>query len=234
MQNIIENFVEEIKSLLGVKLKSMILYGSKASQEDTKYSDYNILIIIENLTTDDLKTITKPLIKWSLKTKSSIPLIFDTKEFFNSADVFPIEFLDIKQNHKILYGEDVFEKINIDTKNLRHQCEFELKSKLLKLRQAYILTKGKKSKLKKLLIDTISTFLVLFESVIILAGKKFPEKKSEVLSLIKEIIDINTQPFEKILHLKQNKKEAKTYNIEELFIQYITEIEKVVDFVDKF
>lgn len=234
MQRIFENFIEELKNSLKHKLKSVILYGSKASQEDTKYSDYNILIIVDNLTIEDLKLIGKTLVNWASKFKSPLPLIFDTKEFFNSVDVFPIEFLDIKQNHKVLYGEDILEKLNVDTKNLRHQCELELKSKLLKLRQVYILTKGKKTKLKKLLIETISTFLVLFKTVIQLAGQKPPEKKYEVLNLIKEVVNINTQPFEKILHLKQNKKEAKTYNVEDLFKQYITEIEKVIDFVDKF
>lgn len=233
MEKILKNFIEEIKNSLDNKLKSIILYGSKASQEDTKYSDYNILIIADNLRITDLNKLTKPIKNW-LKHKNPPPLIFDTKTFLSSVDVFPIEFLDIKQNHKVLYGDDIVEKIEINFKNLRHECEFELKSKLLRLRQLYILTEGKKQKLKKLLIESISTFLVLFKSVIQLIQKQAPTKKTEVLDILKnEIPEINTEPFEKILNLKQDKKETKKYNLKELFEQYIIEIEKIIDFVDK-
>ncbi|MEN3013504.1 MAG: nucleotidyltransferase domain-containing protein [Endomicrobiia bacterium] len=232
MQKILENFIQEIKNSLGKKLKSITLYGSKASQEDTKYSDYNILIIADDLKITDLNNLTKPVKKW-VKHGNPPPLIFDTKTFLSSVDVFPIEFLDIKQNHKILYGENIVEKIEINFKNLRHECEFELKSKLLKLKQLYILTGGKKQKLKKLLIESISTFLVLFKSVIQLLQKQVPAKKTEVLEVIKnEILGINIQPFEKILNLKQDKKETKEYNLQELFEQYTKEIEKVIDFVN--
>ncbi|MCS7151589.1 MAG: nucleotidyltransferase domain-containing protein [Endomicrobia bacterium] len=233
MQKIIENFIQELKNTIGTKLKSVILYGSKASQEDTKYSDYNILIIIEELKFDNLKLLVKPFHKW-LKEKNTPPLVFDTKMFYSSIDVFPIEFLDIKQNHKVLYGDDPFENLEIDLKNLRHECEFELKSKLLKLRQAYIITKGNKRKIKRLLIDTISTFLVLFKSVLHLVGKTPPVKKVEVLNMIKDFIDIDVEPFEKILHLKQNIKEAKKYDVEELFEKYVEQIEKIISYVDKF
>lgn len=228
----IDNLVEGLKNLFNNKLRSVVLYGSKVSQEDTKYSDHNILIVVDDLNIDELKKSQKLILKWA-KNSKSIPLIFKTKELLNSLDVFPIEFLDIKQNNIVLYGEDLFSKIEINTKNLRHECEFELRSKLLKLRQAYILTKSNPKKIKELLIETISTFLVLFKSVIQLTGKTPPSRKSDTLAIIKDLVEIDTKPFETIILLKQEKIKQKL-NFDELFKQYITQIEKVIEFVDKF
>jgi len=61
-------------------------------------------------------------------------MIFTVSEFLSSDDVFPIEYLDMKDGHKLLYGRDFLSEINVSDANLRHECEFDLRSKLLKLR----------------------------------------------------------------------------------------------------
>ena len=55
------------------------------------------------------------------------PVFFTEDYIIRSTDVFPIEFLDMKENHVTLYGKDLFEAIAVDTKNLRFQCEQEIK-----------------------------------------------------------------------------------------------------------
>ena len=92
---------------------------------------------------------------------------------------------------------------------MRHECEFELKGKFLKLQQAYILTGGKENKVKELLVDSISTFLILFRAVICLTGKTPPPKRLDVLTKISEFININTKPFVSLLEIKETPKLAK-------------------------
>ena len=59
-----------------------------------------------------------------------------------SLDVFPVEFLNFKLIHATVFGEDIFESLEINRMDLRRQCERELKVKLVSLRQGYISSLG--------------------------------------------------------------------------------------------
>ena len=57
------------------------------------------------------------------------------EEAHNSADSFPIEFRDMKDHRKLLFGVDVIADVKVDPKYHRVQVEHELRAKLFRLRQ---------------------------------------------------------------------------------------------------
>ena len=61
--------------------------------------------------------------------------VFFYQELVNALDVFPIEFIQIQEKHVLLMGRDVFEGLIVSKENMRHQCEFYLRSNLLSLRE---------------------------------------------------------------------------------------------------
>lgn len=232
MNNILEKFVEKIKSTFGENLKSIILYGSKASGEDTrKYSDYNLLLILKEIKFSNLTLFNRRVKGW-LKAGNPPPLLFTMARLEKSADVFPIEFLDIKDNHKLLYGEDPFLSLEIKNTYLRHQCESELKGKLLKLEQGYMISGGKGRLVRELLVNSLSSFLVIFRHLLRLFGKTPPLKKLESLELLAQGIGLDTSVFLTISKLKHGDKEAKKTDPNLLMEKYFQEIEKVVAVVD--
>ena len=232
MSSMLEKFVEEIKRVCGDNLKSVILYGSKASGESTKkFSDYNLLLVLNKISFQDLKSITFIADKW-IKQKNPPPLIFSAERLNKSTDVFPIEFLDMKEHHKVLYGDDPFTDMQINLRHLRHECESELKGKLLKLRQGYMNTGGKTSGVRELLISSVSTFLIVSRHILYLLGRTPPAKRLDALNMLSEHIKINTEPFISILKMKNEEKETSKLDPVVIFEQYIEEIEKIVDFVD--
>src|SRR5437667_194921 len=106
-----------LKRLLKTGLKNMLPYGWRITQT-------------KNQTLD--------LVKWGRKHRISTPL-FMTKEYvLHSTDVFPIEFTEIKERHRIIFGEDIFKDLDIPFKDMRLLCEQQIKGKLLHLRQAYL------------------------------------------------------------------------------------------------
>jgi len=56
----------------------------------------------------------------------------------SSLDTFPIEFLNIKRNYTVVFGEDILEGLAFEKEFIRMQCERELKGKLLLLRAEYV------------------------------------------------------------------------------------------------
>ncbi|MDD5688100.1 MAG: hypothetical protein PHE88_09760 [Elusimicrobia bacterium] len=231
MADVLNKFVEEIKIIYGENLKSIVLYGSKASGEHTeKHSDDNLLLILGEIKFSDLKSVGKTMKSW-IKNGNHPPLLFTIEQLKKSTDVFPIEFLDMKDNRKILYGEDPFKNLEIKNTHLRHECEFELKGKLLKLRQGYMVSQSK-SDVQKLLINSISTFLIIFRHIVRLFNITPPVKRLDSLKILSEKTGLNPSIFATIFNMKQGNREALKLDPDSSMEEYLKEIEKMVDVVD--
>lgn len=229
-----ENLVKKLKEVLPSGLRSVILYGSAAAGDHVeKRSDYNVLVVTENLGLTELKALAKPSIAWT-KAGNPAPLLFTLDRLKKSADVFPIEILDIKQSHKVLYGEDIVEEIEISRDNLRLELEHELKGKLIQLRERYLATGGKPKLVVELMVNSLSTFLVLFRASLRLYEDKIPAKKIDVLDALTEHISFDKEIFATIEELRTGVKKKGDIQADELFERYLKTVEEVVDAVDSY
>ncbi|HEY5311985.1 MAG TPA: hypothetical protein VIK18_05675, partial [Pirellulales bacterium] len=70
------------------------------------------------------------------------PLVFTPAYIRDSIDTFPLEFLEIQQQHVTVFGDDCFQPLVFEAKFVRLQCERELKSMVLALRQAVLSSAG--------------------------------------------------------------------------------------------
>jgi hypothetical protein len=96
-----------------------------------KYKEATLVIIIdENIETAfDFVQNTKENLK-------KIPFIcLSRKEVLESADVFALQFFDIKQIATLISGSDIFKEIIIERSELKRKVEFEVRNKNIYLRQ---------------------------------------------------------------------------------------------------
>ena len=229
-----EVLVQKLEKALPTELKSVVLYGSAAAGDHVeKRSDYNVLVVTENLGLRELKAMSKLSIAWT-KAGNPAPLLFTLDRLKKSADVFAIEILDIKQSHKILYGEDVVSELNISRRNLRLELEHELKGKLIQLRERYLTTDGKPKLVTELMIKSLSTFLVLFRASLRLYQDDIPAKKIHVLEALAEHISFDKDIFMEIEDIRTGKKKSRDIQPDELFERYLKTVEEVVDAVDSY
>ncbi len=226
----LEDFCEGLKKIYGDGLISVTLYGSGASREFLhKVSNLNVLVVLASVGLEDLKK------SGGLLKKSSVisPLYLDQDYIRNSVDIFPIEFLDMRENYQVLYGKDVLKDIVVDTRNLRFQCEQELKSKLLGLRQAYLRAQKDAAALKGILIRAFISVLHLTRNVLRLKGENPPYKKEELLARLAAEFPINGPAWERILAVKQGRQKSSAKDTLELFGTFTGDLEKIVGIVDK-
>ena len=135
MEKLLNELVDRLRRDYGETLISVILYGSAASGEfHEKFSDLNVLVVLKQLGVREL-ALGRETVRWWQKQKQPLPLLLAREEIENSSDVFPVEFLDIQHNHRLLHGEDVVAKFSFDTHDHRRQVEHELRAALLRLRQ---------------------------------------------------------------------------------------------------
>ena len=227
-----ENLVKKLQAALGAGIRSVILYGSAAAGDHVgKRSDYNILVVCDRLGTRELTALSKAALEWR-KAGNPLPLFFTMDRLRRSADVFPIELMDIAESHRILYGEDVLEQIVIQPENLRLILEHQLKSSLIQLREGLLLTEGKPKKVTNLMIDSLSTILVLFRASLRLYEDEVPARKLDALKSLSRHIRFDDSVFVTIEGLKEGRADARKLDAISLFDRYLANVEVVVDAVD--
>ncbi|MBP7792839.1 MAG: nucleotidyltransferase domain-containing protein [Candidatus Goldbacteria bacterium] len=232
MDNKLKKFSDELLKKAGNNLVSLIVYGSVATGEYYKKSDYNTLIALNEIGLNELNAISALIKKW-VSQGNAVPMIFTKETIKMSIDVFPLEFIDIKENHIVIYGEDLFKNMKINTKNLRLEVEKELKGIFLKLTRAYLMTEGKKNELKKLMLNSISGVISLFKGVLRVYKIKVPVKKYDVINAMPQSIKLNKTIFFDILKLKDDVQIFNDDEITSIFSEYVENIEKVIKNIDK-
>jgi hypothetical protein len=159
--------------------------------------------------------------------------VFFTEEYINSSlDVFPIEFLDITENYSVLYGRDLVKSLKVDNRNLRFQCEHELKSKLINIKKLYLSTKDK-AELENLLFKTFTSSLHIMRNLLRLKGIHPPYLKEEILNAAERALGVDTVILSKILWAKNKKMPLTRKDVDALLAGFIKELESIVSVVDK-
>ena len=230
----LSGLIDDLRATHGNNLASVVLYGSAAAGDHIELrSDYNLLIALHRITPEDLRQAQAPMREWQ-RLGHPLPVYFTIEELSDAADVFPIEFHQMANARIVLYGHDPFEFVNLSDANLRHQTEYELRSKLIQLRRLYIPASASIEKLCDLMSDSLSSFAALFRAVLILHGLEAPVSKPDCVRATARLLKLDPGPFERIFEfrasdrLPSSEKEA-----HELFGVYLFQIERVVEAVDK-
>lgn len=235
MRHQFDAFIDDLKTTHGGNLASVILYGSAAAGDFVRaQSDYNLLIALKRITPKDLRAAQAPLREWN-KMGHPVPVYFTVSELQNAADVFPIEFHQMQRARRVLYGADVLTDLNISDEFLRHQTEYELRSKLVQLRRAYIPASATVEGLIGLMAESLSSFAALFRAVLLIHGFEPPVTKREVVAATARDLKLNAAPFEKIFDIRENnaRNALEEPSANALFADYMEQIEAVIETVDK-
>jgi len=233
LQDTLNDFVQNLQKVYKDNLTSIILYGSAASGEFIdKHSNLNLLVILKNADLEDLKKIAGLINKWRFRLIH--PLFFSEDYIRSSNDVFPIEFLDMKENYTVLAGQDILKDLPIDTKNLRFQCEQELKVKLIALRQLYLRRSKDRPALSMFLFKSFTSIVHILRNVLRIKGRQPPYLKQDILKDIAGEFQIDRNTWERILAAKNKQVRLNAKEIEQLFINFVKDLEKIINFIDRF
>lgn len=230
----LDQLIKDLREAHGENLASIVLYGSAAAGDHVaSRSDHNLLVALNRITTPDLHAAHSAMRDWETLGQP-IPVYFTVTELQDAADVFPIEFHQMEKARKILYGRDPFEFVQISPANLRHQTEYELRTKLIQLRRLYIPASASTARLSALMSDSLASFAALFRAVLILKGEEPPIAKEESVRATVRALALDGATFERIFELRAGKGatlgEAEGDN---LFSAYMEQIERVIDAVDR-
>ncbi len=226
-------YLQNLFDVHNENIVSVFVYGSAAGKDFVpKRSDINLLIVFRQLQFDDLKKSLK-IVSKGIEKKITAPLFLTRRHIETSADVFPVEFMELKENHILLYGEDIWENLKIDNANIRLQCEEQIKGKLIRLRQAYLEVGLKRKGIEALIKESLYALLPIFRNMLRLKGKTPPVGKEDILISLCAEFDLDADIFLAILKDKKDDEKIGSQEIEPAFERYLGEIHKLALAVDK-
>jgi hypothetical protein len=233
MDKRLTQLVEKLRAAHGERLVSVVLYGSAATGEHhPKFSDFNVLCVLTEITPRELGA-SENIFRWWREQGSPAPLLLTETEVATSADCFAIEFNDIKRQHVLLYGKDVVSALVVGDCFYRAQVEHDLRAKLLRLRQKAAGMLSDAGLLRRLLLDSLSTFCVLFRHALILHGDQTPLRKREIIQRAAERFGFDPLPFERLLDVREERLKPREADAAALLTSYLQGISAAIDAVDR-
>jgi len=233
MDKLLTQLIEKLQKAYGERLVSVVLYGSAvAGDHHADFSDINILCVLSEITPRELSS-GEDIFRWWREQGSPSPLLLTEHELATSTDCFAIEFHDIQRQHRLLHGKDVITSLAIDDSFYRAQVEHDLRAKFLRVRQKAGGMLSNPDLLRRMLLDSVSTFCVLFRHALILRGFDAPASKREVIRRTHEVFAIDAAPFEKLLGVREGSLKPRGIDPATLLAAYMKEISRVIDAVDQ-
>ena len=233
MADELSELVEKLTEAHGTALKSVVLYGSAVAggqlEEDRPKK---VLVVLDQITPAELRA-AHQVAEWWREHGNPVPVYFTDEDIADSSDVFPIEFIDMSEVRHVIYGKDPFESIEIPTTNLRHQLEYELRARLLRLRRLYIPASRNANRLARLMADSLDNLTVLFRHILIMRGKDAPFGKRECAMSLARELKLDNAVFERIFEYAADEEVWLETETNETFAKYLAQVEKVIDAVDK-
>ena len=229
-----DELVEQLRAAYGADLRSVVLYGSAAVGEHIpKRSDYNVLVIVDSLSVEQLRAAAAVARAWG-DAGNPAPMTLTLNEWRGSADIFAMEYADILERHKILYGESPFDGIRVDPGDLRLQVEHEAMGKLLKLRQGVLAAGGEQKRLVELLAASLSTIMVIFRAVIRLHGGVPAKDNLAVSQAVAGYTRVDAAPFEWVVRHVRGEQAITPADAGAVMAGYLGGMEALVAHLDRF
>jgi hypothetical protein len=160
--------------------------------------------------------------------------VFTEREWRGSSDVFPMEYADILDRNRILYGDTPFDGITVKSDDLRLQLENETMGKLLHLRQALLATAGEDKKLLELMASTASAIMVIFRSVVRLHGESPAPDNARLVEQVARLAQLDGEPFARAVRLARGESAVPAAEALAVTAGYVGGMERLVGHLDAF
>jgi len=228
----LDDLVTQLRAAYGTRLDSVVLYGSAAAGEHIpKRSDYNVLLLLKELDATALSSASAVARAWS-DAGNPPPMTMTVDEWRGSADVFPMEYADILDRHRVLYGTPPFDGVSVRTSDLRLQLEQQVMGKLLQLRQGALLAGTDGRRQAELMAASLSTMMVLFRAVVRLNGERPDADNAALARRVGALAGFDAAPFVRAVQHVRGEQKLEASDAGTTLAGYIDGIRKLQRYLD--
>lgn len=231
-EELFDEITNDFQATFGDDLQSIILYGSAAGADYVPgKSDINLLVTLTDKGINHLSRAIEPVKRWR-KRNVATPLFMTKSYLYSSLDSYPVEFLNMKQNHRTIFGEDVLAELAFKPNDLRLQIERELKGKLLLLRTGFLDTEGSPKRLRDLIGKSLNAFIAAFKALLYLKGHDVPQGRRDVIKTTANLLKLDIGVFLKCNDIKEGTDRFTQAEVKSIFDDYLKAVDGLCSYVD--
>lgn len=189
MREPLRRFTGLVRELAGENAKSLSLIGAIAAGSfDANRHTARSVLVLEKVDLSMLRRLAEHGAQLG-KDRIAAPLVMTPAYIEASLDTFPLELIEIKQNHVTLFGPDFFEELKFEEPDVRLQCERELKSVLIGLRQGLLASAGREKVLGAIDAQAGEKLIRTLRGMLWLKGKQEGKPAQEVVADAEALLD---------------------------------------------
>ncbi len=190
MQQPVLAYAKQIGQLAGDNAVGLTLFGSIAAGSfDAKRHAAQSVLVLDHIDLTMLRELSKNGAKLG-KANIAAPLIMTLAYIRASLDSFPLEFLEITQCHITILGEDCFTELPFEERHMRLQCERELKSILIGMRQGLLTAAGREKLYDGLETESAQRLIRTLRGMLWLKGTREGYTETKVITQIEEMTGV--------------------------------------------
>jgi hypothetical protein len=190
MRERVGSYARLIQELFGESGKALTVFGAVLIDgfnvdRDTVRS----VLVVERIELPHLRRLADRGAKLG-KTGVAAPLIMTPDHISTSLDTFPLELMEIQQQHATLFGQDYFSELSFETAHVRLQCERELKRILIGMRQGLLASAGRERLVPVMGKDAAHDLVRTLRGLLWLKGHK---EFKDTIEVIRQIETLTTR-----------------------------------------
>jgi len=220
-QQLLQAYTRDVKAAFGDRLEGLLIYGSAVRGEYLPgRSNLNMLLLVAGYDTATLK-LYEPIHKRWGKEQVVTPLFLREQDLKFSSALFPLEFLEIQEHHRVLGGRDPFVGFHVDTRRLKDAVLQGLAGNVLRLRQRFAESGGANEAVTILLPLSITSTVPLLRGLQRVLQWPVLDQSDAVIKDIEDRLSVNLQSFQEALLLKRGQITPGPAEIPRLFDRYL-------------
>jgi predicted nucleotidyltransferase len=232
-QRLLRSYVKDVAQAYGEQLDAVLLYCSAVRGEFLPgRSNLNVLLFVSSYDVALLKVYAVVHKKWN-KELVVVPLFLTKADLEASAFVFPLEYQDIHECHRLLWGQDPFIGFKVDQRHLAGEVLQALRGNVLRMRQRLVEGGGTEEAMTLLLPLSITALLPVLRGVQRLLAKPVLSQGELLLKDLEAHFGIDLTGLHDALLMKRGHISPGHKEVPRVMDRYLDSLGRLVDVVEQ-
>jgi len=228
----LRTYVKDVQRVYGDSLDGVLLYGSAVRGEFLPgRSNLNIVLLVKSTKADQLKNYGALHRRWA-KEQIVVPLFVTQADLPAMSLVFPLEYIELQEQHRLLAGQDPFVGFKVNQRHLLAEVLQSLRGNLLRVRQRFIEGGGSEEAVTILLPLSLTAILPCLRGVQRLVGRPVLSQGEPLLKDFETFLSVDLSGLRDAWLLKRGQISPGQKEIPRLMERYLESFERLVQSVE--
>jgi hypothetical protein len=201
----LQRLQQELTRAAGANFAGLVLYGGLArGRYRAGQSDVNVVVLLREVSASALAAVA-PALRTARRAAAVEPMILTPGEVPAAAMAFPTKFLDIKEHHIVLAGEDPFAALEVPRDALRWRVAQQLRNLTLRLRRRYLTSVDDRQAQAAALVGVARPLALETAALLRLAGQPVPaeDRTATIFEAAAGAFDLDREALARLAALRQ-------------------------------